>query len=302
MLRIRQAPPRSRPRRRTGWVAVGLLTALAGAGCASAAGSASADGRAPTTAWPSVAAAGGCPKTVAAAGDMNNLPAAKATGALAQTNRPDVVAVLGDQQYPDGSLADYRSKYDRTGWGQLKSITRPVPGNHEYKTPGATGYFTYFGQPPAYYAYDIGCGWRGYALNSEVGIADQARWLLGDLSAHPTARVLASWHKPRYSSGTKHGSDSATQPFWDALADRQGIVLAGHEHNYERFALRGKLREFVVGTGGSATYPFASQPIAGSEKRIAHTPGILTLTLESSGSYSWRFLNRTGKALDTGRG
>lgn len=85
-------------------------------------------------------------------------------------------------------------------------------------TPGASGYFTYFGHPPAYYAYDVGCGWRGYALNSEVGIADQARWLRVDLAAHAMASVLAYWHKPRYSSGTKHG---ALQPTPSRPSHRQ---------------------------------------------------------------------------------
>lgn len=284
---------------RSGWATIALLsTLLAGAGCAGRAG---ADLVAPAVPFKSPdAVGGGCPKTVAAAGDMNQLTATQATGKLAQGSHADVVAVLGDQQYPAGSLTDYRTRYDRTGWGQLKSKTRPVPGNHEYMTPGASGYFTYFGHPPAYYAYDVGCGWRGYALNSEVGIADQARWLRVDLAAHPMASVLAYWHKPRYSSGTKHGSDPALQPFWDALAHRRGVVLNGHEHNYERFAPRGGMREFVVGTGGSATYPFASNPVAGSVKRIAHTPGILILIVQANGSYHWSFRNRASGVLDSG--
>jgi len=290
-------PPPTRQRRPDRWIAIGVLgMALAAGGCASTAGSATAPTPTPV---PSTAA--GCAKTVAAAGDMKNITTTRATGALAQRQHPDVVAVLGDQQYDNGALADYRSKYDTTGWGQLKSKTRPVPGNHEYSTPGASGYFTYFGHSPRYYAYDIGCGWRGYALNSEVDIAGQARWLRTDLAAHPSATVVAYWHKPRYSSGTTHGNDPRTQPFWDALATRHGVILNGHEHNYERFAPRGQLREFVVGTGGSATYPFGA-PASGSVKRITDTPGVLRLTLQSGGGYIWAFLNRAGAAIDTGRG
>lgn len=61
------------------------------------------------------------------------------------------------------------------------------------------------------------------------------------------------------------------------------------------------MREFVVGTGGSATYPFASNPVAGSVKRVAHTPGILILIVQANGSYHWSFRNRASGVLDSGQ-
>ncbi|MGI8699152.1 MAG: hypothetical protein ACR2J0_08440, partial [Mycobacteriales bacterium] len=74
---------------------------------------------------------------------MAGLSATRETGALAAAQSPDVVATLGDAQYPTGSLADYRRDYDSTDWGRLKPKTRPVPGNHDYRTPKAAGYFAY---------------------------------------------------------------------------------------------------------------------------------------------------------------
>lgn len=252
------------------------------------------------TAGRSAAAASGCLKVVVAAGDMNHFPDTQATGRLAQGQHPDTVATLGDQQYPTGSLADYLKRYNTTGWGQLKGKTKPVPGHHEYKTPSATGYFAYFGTP-AYYAYQACCGWRGYALNSLIAVAPQAAWLRRDLAAHPGAPVVVSFSDPRYSSGTKHGGEPKMQPFLDALAARTGVVLNGHEHNYERFAPRRQLREFVAGTGGSATYPFGP-PAPGSQKRITQTPGVLVLDLHNAGQYTWRFINKKNTTLDSGRG
>jgi hypothetical protein len=241
-----------------------------------------------------------CRSVAVAAGDIvNDITVANQTGRLAATQQPDVVLVLGDNQYPDGSLERYRRQYDRTAWGRLKPITKPVPGNHEYRTPGAAGYFRYFDQVSPYYAYDAGCGWRGYALNSETSLKPQLRWLRRDLGAHPDAPVLASWHKPRWSSGEEHGSDASMEPFWDALATRTGVVLNGHEHNYERFGPRGRLREFVVGTGGSSRYGFGP-PVTGSERRIAKTPGVLRLDLEPNATYRWTFLDTKGTSLDSG--
>ena len=53
------------------------------------------------------------------------------------------VLILGDMQYESASLSGINNSYDPT-WGRVKSITRPAPGNHEYKTSGAAGYFDYF--------------------------------------------------------------------------------------------------------------------------------------------------------------
>lgn len=280
-------------------ILLGLTLAAAACGGASKAAPAAVNQTAPVTVGrPSP----GCPKVVVAAGDIVNVVSiADRTGRLAAAQHPSRVLALGDEQYNSGSLADFRAKYDRTAWGRLKPITAPVPGNHEYRTSGAAGYFTYFGHPAPYYAYDAGCGWRAYALNSEVSLTAQVAWLRRDLAAHPGSAVLAYWHRPRWSSGTHHGSDPAMQPFWSALAGRRGVVLNGHEHNYERFAAVGGVREFVVGTGGSSTYSFGT-PISGSQVRIAHTPGVLRLSLRSGAGYSWAFLNVSGAALDRGVG
>jgi hypothetical protein len=234
-----------------------------------------------------------------AAGDMAGITDPKHTGALAVRLNPDIVAALGDEQYSTGSLVDFRRYYDKTGWGQLKTRTRPVPGNHEYGTPGAAGYFTYFNHPPPYYAYNIGCGWRGYALNSEVPLGPESRWLRRDLAAHPHAWAVAYWHRPFLSSGSTHHGDIFMVPLWSAFLGRPTIVLNGHEHNYERFAPRHDIREFVVGTGGSSTYPFRRTPARGSARRIAHTPGVLRLHL-MSGYYTWSFRNVSDKLIDTG--
>ena len=149
---------------------------------------------------------------------------------------------LGDHQYPSGSLADFEASYADT-WGPYRDITFPVPGTHEYETPGAQGYFAYFGKSAGepdkgYYSYDLGA-WHLIALNSEChqigGCADsdpQARWLKHDLEAHSHKCVLAYWHRPRFSSGM-HGNDNELDALWQILAGaRADVVLAGHDHDY----------------------------------------------------------------------
>src|SRR5215208_4509432 len=71
---------------------------------------------------------------------------------------PGTVFVAGDNVYSSGTYTEYLNCYDPT-WGRHKARTNPVPGNHEYATSGAAGYFQYFNNVPAFYAYNLGA-WR----------------------------------------------------------------------------------------------------------------------------------------------
>jgi hypothetical protein len=211
---------------------------------------------------------------------------------------PGTVFTLGDNAYVDGSYTEYLNCYEPT-WGRHKSRTKPIPGNHEYNTTGAAGYFQYFNNIPSYYAYDLG-SWRIYALNSEIDVSassPQVAWLVNDLAENPRQCVLAYWHKPRWSSGTNNGSEPALQTLWQILYDAGAeLVITGHEHNYERFAemdgsgtaVSEGLREIVVGTGGAGLYDFGT-PLNASEVRDSSTFGVLKLTLNNTG-YEWEFV------------
>jgi len=146
----------------------------------------------------------------------------KATSDLLVGGGWSAVLLLGDNQYEDGALARYQASYDPT-WGRVKGLTYPAPGNHEYGTPGAAGYFAYFGAAagdPArgYYSFDLGA-WHLVVLNSNCAAVSgcgpgsaQEQWLAADLAAHPGRCTLAYWHHPRFSSG-QHGDDPLSQTF-----------------------------------------------------------------------------------------
>ena len=240
-----------------------------------------------------------CSTVVVAVGDIvKDVAGADRTGRVAKRQYPGLVLLLGDIQYSDGTVREFATEFATTAWADLAKVIKPTPGNHEYLTSGAAGYFKHFGNPDPYYAFDVDCGWRGYSLNSEIALRRQVRWLRADLAAHPDVPVVAFWHRPRFSSGTVHGPNPAMQPFWDALRGRTGVVLCGHEHHYERFAPRHGLRQFVVGTGSDVLYGFGS-PARGSERRIMSS-GVLRLTLHRTG-YDWAFVNTAGRTLDSGR-
>ncbi len=186
--------------------------------------------------------------TVLAAGDVAGCTSSgdEATAALLGANQGTII-IPGDIAYENGSTADFANCFDPS-WGPYKSRMKPVPGNHEYQTPGATGYYGYFGSAAGdptkgYYAYNLGA-WRMYALNSNcfaiggcgAGSAEE-QWLRADLAANPSTCVGAYWHHPLFSSGGEHGSDPLTQALFQALYDANAdLVLVGHDHDYERFA------------------------------------------------------------------
>ena len=212
----------------------------------------------------------------------------------------------------------------------MKSITRPVPGNHEYNngsgtdcdpTGNAAGYYGYFGAAAGdptkgYYSYNVG-GWHLIALNSNCSNVGgcgansaQVQWLRQDLAANPAKCTLAYWHHPLFTSGEYSPGITSVRPLFQALYDYDAdVVLNGHDHNYERFApqtangvsdtTRG-VRQFIVGTGGKSLYS-PQTPIANSDVRNNSAYGVLKLTLHQI-SYEWEFVPAAGSSFSDAGG
>jgi len=232
---------------------------------------------------------------------------------------PGTVFTIGDNVYESGTSTEYANCY-HPNWGRHKARTKPAPGNHEYNTANATGYFNYFGAAAGepgkgYYSYDLG-DWHIIVLNSSGGSAGtnvsmsagsaQGQWLSADLAASNKLCTLAYWHHPLYSSVAGSGSggvtDSRRRPAWDTLyAHGADVVLGGHRHIYERQAPQKPdgtqdaafgIRGFVVGTGG-ISHINPTNVTANSEVRNGDTYGVLKLWLYSDG-YAWKFVPVAG--------
>jgi hypothetical protein len=261
------------------------------------------------------------PVVVVAAGDIAacNSKSDEATARLVG-GIDSTILTLGDEAYPKGSAKDFDDCYDPT-WGRFEGRTKPTPGNHEYYTEEAKGYFDYFGKAAGdpdegYYSYDLG-EWYLIALNSNCGEGEircgpgsaQVQWLKEDLAANEEkACTLAYFHHPLFSSGKYRPGIPEMKPFWEALYSAGAdVVLNGHDHNYQRFAPQDPqgradsergIRQFVVGTGGKSHYEILD-PIANTEVYNDNTYGVLKLTLHPK-SYEWRFLPAGGEFTDSG--
>ncbi len=235
------------------------------------------------------------------------------------------IITLGDNQYQEGTLSQFRQSYD-SSWGAqwgLKSITAPSVGNHEYRTPGAAGYFDYFNgagnftgpagdRDKGYYSYDVG-DWHVIALNSACGYSGdgeavpggcdpgspQHEWLKEDLATRSRPCTLAYFHHARFSSAEN------VRPFWDLLYEAGAeLAVNGHDHTYERFAPmtpggqldrdRG-IRQIIAGNGGKS-HGALNTGVPNREVANNDTYGVLKLKLHS-GSYAWKMVPERGKTF-----
>lgn len=307
---------------------------------------ASEPGRSPGSTWTTAAARRGLAieigavatpgVTLAAAGDIckESAPCTATSDRVAEFG-PDFVMTLGDNVYNDGLLAEYLGRYGggttpQTRWGRpsIKDITLPGYGNHDCRDAGTKqgceDAVTYFGRdrnfgtniPGTEGSYWTVRGeWLIVQLNSagETGtasaaeIASQNTALNNILAADDHTCELVAWHHARYSSGSDHGDNEFTDP-WFETAHARGVdvILGAHDHDYERYDLQDGdgnpapdgVRQFVAGTGGAPTLPFGA-PKPNSQVRIQDW-GILTMELWAT-YYSWAFLDgQTGAVEDSG--
>ncbi|MBM3881678.1 MAG: PEP-CTERM sorting domain-containing protein [Verrucomicrobia bacterium] len=248
-------------------------------------------------------------------GDYGDGGAGEASvAALVQSWAPDFIITTGDNNYPIGSaltidanigqfyheyLAPYSGVY---GPGGTQNRFFPSLGNHDWYTPGAAPYLSYFSLPGNERYYDFVWGpIHLFALDSDVNEPDgitatstQAQWLEDTLALSTQPWRIVYLHHPPYSSGGVHGSTPALQwPFkeWGATA-----VLAGHDHLYERLQVDG-LTYFVNGSGGHGLYGFDVPPLPESQARYNSKYGAMLVTADDQ-SINFKFYAVDGTLVD----
>ncbi len=266
------------------------------------------------------AAGGGNSFVLAAAGDIAEQCTASSSGCihvktakLVENMNPAAVITMGDNQYDEPTLADFKNYYDKT-WGKFKSITHPIPGNHESYT-AFKGYEDYFGaiakpQGRRYYSWEMG-NWHFIALDSndftthdDFAEPPQITWLKQDLKNNTKGCVAAYYHHPRWSSGD-HGDNTDSIALWNLMvSNRVDLVLNGHDHDYERFvpqnadgkADAGGPVEIVGGSGGAGLYDLsAAHP---TTAKLLKTYGVLKLSMTDT-SFQTQLIGVDGKVLDS---
>lgn len=190
----------------------------------------------------------------------------------------DLVLVAGDLAYESGTLSDHEENFFEVYREILMS--KPffvISGNHDYASDGAVyrevfGLFENGGAEglERWYSFDWG-EVHFTAIDTEVPDDVQADWVAGDLEASDQPWKLAFMHKPLYSSG-KHGSSGTLQNLFQDSFERYGVelVLAGHDHNYERTEPINGVTYVVTGSAGRGTRPVGSSSFTAYSEEVAH--------------------------------
>lgn len=223
------------------------------------------------------------------------------------------ILLAGDLAYPNGTLEDFKQCFEPS-FGRFRGRMRASPGNHDYvASANAQHYFDYFGERGGpnrlgYYHYRAG-EWNVFMLNSNVPIGRQSPqygFVRQVMQQSPTRCTLAVMHHPFDSSGP-NGPTPHLRDMWELIYNLGGdLVIAGHDHLYERFApydpsgrrddAKG-IRQFTVGTGGATLYNRVR--VSGNSEILFSNYGMLRLKLDPA-LYEWTFIDMNGSVLDRG--
>jgi hypothetical protein len=185
----------------------------------------------------------------------------------------ELIVHTGDLAYGSGAL----SELDHNFFDVYDELVRSIPtyaaaGNHDYVTTGGAPFREAF-------AFDGGRTWYAFdrgplhvaVFDTESDHAPQAAWLEQDLAATSQPWKIVVLHRPPYSSGT-HGSDGGLRSLLAPIFVRHGVqlVLAGHDHDYERTTQQDGVTYVVTGGGGIGTRPVGTSGFTAFSEDVIH--------------------------------
>jgi hypothetical protein len=159
--------------------------------------------------------------------------------------------MMGDNLYGTEKAEDYKRKFETAYRPLLDNKVKfyATLGNHDESNERFYEHFNMNGEE--YYNFKKG-NISFYSLNSNYMDKKQLTWLEEKLKADTSDWKVAFFHHPPYSSGGKHGSSTGLREVVEPLFLKYGVnvVLAGHEHFYERIKPQKGIYYFISGAGG----------------------------------------------------
>ncbi len=193
----------------------------------------------------------------AIAGDTGSGDAAQAqVAALMVAGERDeeytALLLLGDLIYPDGDP----DLIDDVIWTPYADVLDgptellPVIGNHDVVLGRDDEIMDELGAPGTWYSARYGPALIIVLDSTRTSSADQRGWLEAELAGATVPWIIAALHHPPYSAGV-HGSHMRTRDAFVGLFEEHGVdlVLAGHDHDYQRSKMINGIVYIVSGAG-----------------------------------------------------
>jgi Calcineurin-like phosphoesterase len=212
----------------------------------------------------------------------------------------EFVLMMGDNMYGGEKPQDFKAKFE--------DIYRPLLdrrvtfyatlGNHDESNQRFYDHFNMKGEE--YFRLKKGAV-AFYSLNSNYMDRRQLKWLEDELKKDASEWKIAFFHHPPYSSGGKHGSSTELREVVEPLFLKYGVnvVLAGHEHFYERIKPQKGIHYFITGAGGKLRKGDVRKGSPLTAK--AFDRDMSFMLIEVAGEHlHFQVVSRTGETVDSG--
>ena len=163
----------------------------------------------------------------------------------------DFAVMLGDNIYGREAPGEYVLRFERPYEALLEQGVQFFAslGNHD--SPNQRFYKHFHMDGRRYYSFSRGPV-QFFVLDSTYMDGQQIAWLQRELGESRAHWKIAYAHHPLYSSGARHGSEEDLRARVEPLFLQHGVdvVLAGHEHFYERIKPQLGIYYFTSGAAG----------------------------------------------------
>jgi hypothetical protein len=196
----------------------------------------------------------------------------------------EFVLMTGDNLYGPESAKDYDRKFALPYKPLLERGIRfyATLGNHD--DAGQIHYKPFNMNGQKYYSFKPRGDVRFFSMDSNYVDQKQLDWLDKELTASGSDWKIVFFHHPLYSSGATHGSADTQRALIEPVLLKHGVnvVIAGHEHFYERLKPQKGVAYFIIGSsaklrkgdlrksalttyGNDSDYAFVLAEIVGNE-------------------------------------
>jgi 3',5'-cyclic AMP phosphodiesterase CpdA len=232
-------------------------------------------------------------------GDSNQYRLAKVFTDMHQRFPYEFVLMMGDNMYGSENARDFQRKFEIPYKPVLDKGVKFYAslGNHDSTNQRMYKLFNMNGE--RFYTFRPKSGVRFFALDSNYMDRTQLQWLEKELAASGSDWKIMYFHHPIYSSGGRHGSDTALRDQLEPLFVKYGVdvVMAGHEHFYERLKPQKGIHYFISGGAGK----LRRGDVGGEFTEKAFDQGFHFMILEIDGEQMhFQVVTDQGKTVDSG--